>query len=64
MLHFRHQTCGFSLLNNVSANNAIFSNVTDRLAIFENSLKSSLEKQEDYVANSSSQLFEQIKNIK
>lgn len=50
--------------NNVSANNAIFSNVTDRLAIFENSLKSSLEKQEDYVANSSSQLFEQIKNIK
>lgn len=50
--------------NNVSANNAIFSNVTDRLAIFENSLKGSLEKQEDYVANSSSQLFEQIKNIK
>ena len=50
--------------NNVSANNAIFSNVTDRLAIFENSLKSSLEKQEDYVANSSSQLLEQIKNIK
>ena len=50
--------------NNVSANNAIFSNVTDRLAIFENSLKSSLEKQEDYVANSSSQLFDQIKNIK
>ena len=50
--------------NNVSANNAIFSNVTDRLAIFENSLKASLEKQEDYVANSSSQLFEQIKNIK
>lgn len=50
--------------NNVSANNAIFSNITDRLAIFENSLKGSLEKQEDYVANSSSQLFEQIKNIK
>lgn len=50
--------------NNVSANNAIFSNITDRLAIFENSLKGSLEKQEDYVANSSSQLLEQIKNIK
>ena len=50
--------------NNVSANNAIFSNITDRLAIFENSLKSSLEKQEDYVANSSSQLVEQITNIK
>ena len=50
--------------NNVSANNAIFSNITDRLAIFENSLKGSLEKQEDYVANSSSQLLEQIQNIK
>lgn len=50
--------------NNVSANNAIFSNITDRLAIFESSLKSSLEKQEDYVANSSGQIFEQIKNIK
>ena len=50
--------------NNVSANNAIFSNITDRLAIFENSLKGSLEKQEGYVANSSSQLLEQIKNIK
>ena len=50
--------------NNVSANNAIFSNITDRLAMFENSLKMSLEKQEDYVANSSSQLLEQINNIK
>lgn len=50
--------------NNVSANNAIFSNITDRLAMFENRLKMSLEKQEDYVANSSSQLLEQINNIK
>ena len=50
--------------NNVSANNAIFSNITDRLAMFENSLKMSLEKQGDYVANSSSQLLEQINNIK
>ena len=50
--------------NNVSANNAIFSNITDRLALFESSLKNSLEKQEDYVANSSSQLLEQINNIK
>ena len=50
--------------NNVSANNAIFSNITDRLAIFENSLKTSLEKQEDYVANSASQLLEQVTNIK
>ena len=46
--------------NNVSANNAIFSNITDRLAMFENSLKMSLEKQEDYVANSSSQLLEPV----
>ena len=50
--------------NNVSANNAIFSNITDRLALFENSLKNSLEKQEDYVENSSNHLVEQITNIK
>lgn len=50
--------------NNVSANNAIFSNITDRLAIFENSLKNSLEKQEDYVANSSNQVIEEITNLK
>ncbi len=50
--------------NNISASNAIFSNITDRLAIFENSLKTSLEKQEDSVANSSSNVFEQIANIK
>lgn len=50
--------------NNVSANNAIFSNITDRLALFENDLKSSLEKQEDYVATSSSKLVEQISGIK
>ena len=50
--------------NNVSANNAIFSNITDRLAIFENSLKTSLEKQEDFVSGSSSGIFEQIKNMK
>ena len=50
--------------NNVSANNAIFSNITDRLAIFENSLKTSLEKQEDFVSSSSSNVFDQITNIK
>lgn len=50
--------------NNVSANNAIFSNITDRLALFETSLKKSLEKQEDSVMNSSKALFEQISNIK
>lgn len=50
--------------NNVSANNAIFSNITDRLAIFENDLKSSLEKQEESVTTSSSRLIEQISGIK
>lgn len=50
--------------NNVSANNAIFSNITDRLSIFENSLKSSLEKQEDFVSSSSKNLVEQILSIK
>ena len=50
--------------NNVSANNAIFSNITDRLAIFENSLKSSLEKQEDFVSTSSKNVIDQIVNIK
>ena len=50
--------------NNVSANNAIFSNITDRLALFENSLKISLSKQEESVANSSNSLFEQINNLK
>ena len=50
--------------NNVSANNAIFSNITDRLAMFENSLKASLEKQEDYVSTSSDELIAQINGIK
>lgn len=50
--------------NNVSANNAIFSNITDRLSVFENSLKNSLEKQENFVSGSSSNIFEQISNMK
>ena len=50
--------------NNTSSNNAIFSNIADRLAIFENGLKNSLEKQEDYVSNSSRDLIEHINNIK
>ena len=50
--------------NNVSANNAIFSNITDRLTMFENSLKTSLEKQEESVVNTSAGLVEQIANIK
>ena len=50
--------------NNVSSSNAIFSNITDRLALFENSLKTSLEKQEDFVSGSSENVFEQITNVK
>ncbi len=50
--------------NNVSSSNAIFSNITDRLAIFENSLKNSLERQEDFVSNSSEKLVEQLAALK
>ena len=50
--------------NSVSANNAIFSNITDRLTLFENGLRTSLETQERTVSNSSAQLVEQIENIK
>ena len=49
--------------NNVSTNNAIFSNITDRLAIFENSLKASLEKQEDFVTSSSDKVAEQMSGV-
>ncbi len=50
--------------NNVAANNAIFSNVTDRLAMFESDLKTSLEKQENYTSQSSSNLIDQISSLK
>lgn len=50
--------------NSVSANNAIFSSITDRLTVFENSLRESLDKQEQTVATSSAQLVEQVENIK
>lgn len=50
--------------NSVSANNAIFSNITDRLTVFENSLRDSLDLQEQTVSKSSAQLVEQIDNIK
>lgn len=50
--------------NSISANNAIFSSITDRLTIFENSLSTSLELQEKTVNNSSAQLIEQVENIK
>ena len=50
--------------NNVSANNAIFSSISERLSIFENGLKSSLENQENAVNHASTKLVEQIDNIK
>ncbi len=50
--------------NSISANNAIFSSITDRLTLFENSLRESLDIQEKTVSTSSSKLEEQIENIK
>lgn len=50
--------------NSISSNNAIFSSITDRLAVFENSLRVSLETQEKSISSSSLRLFEQIENIK
>ena len=50
--------------NNVSANNAIFSNITDRLASFESSLRSSLDKQETGISEASGTVVEQILSIK
>ena len=50
--------------NSVSANNAIFSSITDRLSVFENSLRASLDIQEKNVGQSAAQLIEQIENIK
>ena len=49
--------------NNVSANNAIFSNITDRLAIFENSLKNSLERQEEFVSASSEKVISEMGEV-
>ncbi len=50
--------------NSISANNAIFSSITDRLTLFEEGLRSSLEAQEKTVNFSSSQIIEQVENIK
>jgi hypothetical protein len=50
--------------NSISANNAIFASITDRLTMFENSLKDSLETQEKTVFESSAKLVEQVENIK
>lgn len=50
--------------NSVSANNAMFSNISDRLTLFESALKESLETQELTTNNASAQLTEQVENIK
>ncbi len=50
--------------NSVSANNAIFSSITDRLSAYENMLKSSLDNQEYSISNSSSKLVEKVEEIK
>ncbi len=50
--------------NGVAANNAIFSSITDRLTIFENNLRESLDKQEKDVSATSVKLVEQIDDIK
>ncbi len=50
--------------NGVLANNAMFSNISDRLNLFEMSLKESLEVQENITADASAKLCEQVENIK
>lgn len=50
--------------NAVSANNAIFSSITDRLTEFETALRSTLETQERTVTESSGKLVEKIEDIK
>ncbi|MCQ2739290.1 MAG: hypothetical protein MJ237_03585, partial [bacterium] len=50
--------------NSISANNAIFSNISDRLDIFENTLRDALSTQETNANDASVKLFEQIDNIK
>lgn len=50
--------------NGVAANNAIFSSITDRLAIFENNLRESLDKQEKDVSETSVKLLAQIDDLK
>ena len=50
--------------NSVSANNAIFSSISDRLSIFESALRDSLHLQEKTVTLSSEKLVEHIESIK
>lgn len=50
--------------NGVSASNAMFSNISDRLTLFETALKESLESQEMTTNEASSKLCEQVENIK
>ena len=50
--------------NSLSADNAIFSSITDRLTMFEEDLRSSLKSNEKSILESSSQVVEQVENIK
>ncbi len=50
--------------NGVSSNNAMFSNISDRLTMFETALKESLEIQETTTNKASTILVEQVENIK
>jgi len=50
--------------NGVSANNAMFANISDRLNLFESTLKQSLEAQESTTNDASEKLREQVENIK
>ena len=50
--------------NSVSANNAIFSSITDRLIVFENNLKDSLDAQEKNVSDSTMNFEEQFNSLK
>lgn len=49
--------------NSVASNSAIFSNITDRLTVFENSLKTLMDTHEQTINLSSSKYLEQLENI-
>ena len=50
--------------SNLSANNAMFANITDRLSLFENSLNVALEKHSGSYADSNLNISEQIVSLK
>lgn len=50
--------------NNISSNNAIFSNMTDRLTIFENSIKTLLQQERENTEKYSQEIAERFLNLK